>query len=210
MTMKSQSTASVWLSPCFCQSYAVNKYVGIIEMHIKIGSGVLILKVLLFIIFSPQILLYFGSIFVNLRFVDKMKYSLFEVKILWGRLSWQKIKIIGPLKKYGGWVDNSMKSLTFFITAMNECFGFTFSVMDGYIQGKADNGFPKEIGLPVALQPYKGYFHHKLLVWTVGMGTSMTRDMSGFHDPTECMSVLDCLFTKCLSVHRMTNTWNRK
>ncbi len=42
---------------------------------------------------------------------------------------------------------------------------------------KVDNGFAQEISLPIALQLYEKHFLHRMLVWPVGLGTSMTSDM---------------------------------
>ncbi len=42
--------------------------------------------------------------------------------------------------------------------------------------------FPGNQPIPVALPPYKGHFPNRLLLWPLVLGTSMTRDMSGFQD----------------------------
>ena len=43
-------------------------------------------------------------------------------------------------------------------------------------------GFARKSAYPLHYNHIKGAYPHILLVWPVGLGTSMTRDMSGFHD----------------------------
>ncbi len=76
--------------------------------------------------------------------------------------------IVISLRLFSGYLEKYPLVVMFHKVNMRLAYNFGIYV-------KPDNGLHRqEISLPNALQPYKGYFPHRLMIWPVGLGASMT------------------------------------